>query len=76
MRPPRPEALRQRAPNAVICFDPFHVIRVRHEAPNSVNLLSYDTASLPLLCRLERWDYRSAGGQFEMYQTRDLTLGR
>ena len=52
--------------------------RVRHEAPNSVNLLSYDTASLPLQCRLERWDYRSAGGtgQFEMYQTRDLTLDR
>ena len=52
--------------------------RVRHEAPNSVNLLSHDPASLPLQCRLERWDYTSAGGtgRFEMCRTRDLALDR
>lgn len=52
--------------------------RVRHEAPNSVNLLSYDTASRPLQCRLERWDYMVAGGtgRFEIFQARDLSLDR
>jgi hypothetical protein len=52
--------------------------RVRHEAPNSVNLLSYDSASLPLQCRLERWDYQAAagGGQFGVTHTRELVLDR
>lgn len=48
--------------------------RVRWEAPNSVNLLHYDGASEPLQCQLERWDYRSAAGCFEVAQTSELLL--
>ncbi|WP_366525824.1 transposase [Ferrimicrobium sp.] len=27
------KAFREKAPNAQICLDPFHVVKVRHEAP-------------------------------------------
>ena len=50
--------------------------RVRREAPNSVNLLRYDAVSRPLQCRLERWDYRSAAGRFEIVDSGDLLLDR
>jgi 3',5'-cyclic AMP phosphodiesterase CpdA len=50
--------------------------RVRQEAPNSVNLLRYDGGSLPLQCELQRWDYRSTTGRFEVVQTSPLLLDR
>jgi len=50
--------------------------RVRWEAPNSVNLLRYDVASMPLQCQLERWDYRAAVGQFEPVHSSALMLDR
>jgi 3',5'-cyclic AMP phosphodiesterase CpdA len=50
--------------------------RVRHEAPNSVNLLRYDAENLPLQCLLQRWDYGAASGQFEVVTTSALPLDR
>jgi 3',5'-cyclic AMP phosphodiesterase CpdA len=50
--------------------------RVRQGHPNSVNLLRFDGAGQsPLECRLERWDYRAATGQFEPVQASALALG-
>lgn len=50
--------------------------RVRWEAPNSVNLLRYGAARLPLKCQLERWDYQAAGAQFALVDSRALMLER
>ena len=52
--------------------------RIRREAPNSVNLLQCDSAAHPLAGRLERWDYRGAGGagRFEVAHTSELLPDR
>jgi 3',5'-cyclic AMP phosphodiesterase CpdA len=51
--------------------------RIRREAPNSVNLLLCDPAADPPAGRLERWDYRSAGGgRFDVAHTSELVLDR
>lgn len=52
--------------------------RVRQEAPNSVNLLHYGPARQPLQCRVERWDYRLAGGEgrFELAHTSEMLPDR
>ncbi|MDP2255876.1 MAG: metallophosphoesterase [Polaromonas sp.] len=50
--------------------------RVRWEAPNSVNLLRYDAAGDPLQCQLERWDYLSVAGRFELVDVSALLLDR
>lgn len=52
--------------------------RIRREAPNSVNLLLCDPAAHPLAGRLERWDYRSAGGagRFEVAHTSEFLPDR
>ncbi|MCZ8258375.1 MAG: metallophosphoesterase [Polaromonas sp.] len=52
--------------------------RVRQEAPNSVNLLHYGAAGQPLQCRVERWDYRIAGGagQFALAHTSEMLADR
>ena len=52
--------------------------RIRREAPNSVNLLRCGAADQPLRGRLERWDYRSAGGagRFEVARTSELVPDR
>jgi 3',5'-cyclic AMP phosphodiesterase CpdA len=50
--------------------------RVRHEAPNSVNLLSYDAGKLPLQCQLQRYDFQANTGRFEAVQSSALLLDR
>lgn len=49
--------------------------RVRSEAPNSVNLLRFDSnLQKPRCCTLERWDYAAASGEFERRETASLAL--
>ncbi len=55
--------------------------RVRREAPNSVNLLCHDPQSQPVLCELQRWDYRAVGlaaegGRFELVHTSQMVPDR
>ena len=50
--------------------------RIRREAPNSVNLLEFETAADGLHCRVERWDYQNAGCKFELTHTSVLTVQR
>lgn len=53
--------------------------RVRHGAPNSVNLLRYDpvfqAGALPN-CDVEQWDYNAASAHFERVRTTSLALAR
>ena len=50
--------------------------RVRWEAPNSVNLLSYDALHEPLKCQLARWDYSCSAGRFQLEKTTEMLLDR
>jgi 3',5'-cyclic AMP phosphodiesterase CpdA len=50
--------------------------RVRREAPNSVNLLHFDATATPLACRVERWDYAEAAGEFAVSHVSELNLSR
>ena len=50
--------------------------RVRQEAPNSVNLLRYNAAAVPLQCQLERWDYAAHVKRFVMANASSLLLDR
>jgi 3',5'-cyclic AMP phosphodiesterase CpdA len=51
--------------------------RVRHNTPNSVNLIRWHPPSLdaPRTCKVERWDYDLADNQFTLARPYDLTLG-
>lgn len=51
--------------------------RVRHGTPNSVNLIRWEALapSLPRRCRVERWDFDLADGQFECTHAHELALG-
>ena len=50
--------------------------RVRHGTDNSVNLIEWQsaTAGTPRQCRVERLDYRMTTGEFEVHETRTLSL--
>lgn len=48
--------------------------RVRHSAPNSVNVLR--RISDPPACVVERWDYEANGARFTPVETHRLTLDR
>ena len=56
--------------------------RVRREAPNSVNLLRYNSGQSRqsghrgLTCEVERWDFDAVSGRFAMAHTDDLQLDR
>lgn len=50
--------------------------RVRHEAPNSVNILRYDQRRWPSACLFERWDFEAASRQFIRVTTSSLGLDR
>lgn len=50
--------------------------RVRHEAPNSVNILRYDTGCWPPACLFERWDFEAASRQFKRVTATSLLLDR
>jgi 3',5'-cyclic AMP phosphodiesterase CpdA len=49
--------------------------RVRHEAPNSINIVRRVSGG-QLSCVVERWDYQAAAGQFELAQSDMLELDR
>ena len=49
--------------------------RVRHEAPNSVNILRHVQGG-QLRCAVERWDYHAAVKQFELVHADTLELDR
>lgn len=46
--------------------------RIRHEAPNSVNLIRYERAGR--VCTLERWDCEIDGGAFHPHSSERLPL--
>jgi 3',5'-cyclic AMP phosphodiesterase CpdA len=48
--------------------------RVRHEAPNSVNVLRHDAGNL--VCRVEQWNYAGDSGGFTQAQHHELLLER
>lgn len=50
--------------------------RVRHNTPNSVNVIRWDLPApgAARACRLERWDYDLADGRFELTHPYELTL--
>jgi 3',5'-cyclic AMP phosphodiesterase CpdA len=52
--------------------------RVRREAPNSVNVLEFETDADRLRCDVERWDYQKekSGGGFALVHTTALALQR
>ena len=50
--------------------------RVRHEAPNSVNLLVFSPGDEGPYCAVERWDYRAGTGRFALAHTSGLNLQR
>jgi 3',5'-cyclic AMP phosphodiesterase CpdA len=51
--------------------------RVRHNTPNSVNVIRWQTpaANARRVCKVERWDYDVADGRFELARPKDLSLG-
>jgi 3',5'-cyclic AMP phosphodiesterase CpdA len=51
--------------------------RVRHNTPNSVNLIRWasPSPSEPRMCKVERWDYDLADNRFEMTHPYELKLG-
>lgn len=50
--------------------------RVRHEAPNSVNLVRYGSSGGLLECVVERWDYVGTPGRFKKVAEDSLNLDR
>jgi 3',5'-cyclic AMP phosphodiesterase CpdA len=46
--------------------------RVRFEAPNSVNLIDYEADARR--CRLQRWDFDDASGEFRLYSETPMPL--
>ena len=50
--------------------------RVRHEAPNSVNILRYEAGRWPPACLFERWDFEAASRQFKRVIATSLLLDR
>ena len=49
--------------------------RVRHDYPNSFNLLHFSRSDDSWDMQLERWDYSSQGARFEMHLERQVALG-
>jgi hypothetical protein len=51
--------------------------RVRHNTPNSVNLIRWSSPSAgeARLCQVERWDYDLADDRFEETHAQQLELG-
>lgn len=52
-------------------------MRVRHNSPNSVNLIRWQApaAGAERICRVERWDFDLADSRFELARPYDLKLG-
>jgi 3',5'-cyclic AMP phosphodiesterase CpdA len=50
--------------------------RIRHDAPNSLNLISYDAADGRRRCVVKRWDYEASIGEFKTRESRDVPLDR
>lgn len=49
--------------------------RVRFEAPNSVNIIEYDSAAAARRCLLKRWDYDGTVGEFHLHSETPMELG-
>ena len=50
--------------------------RIRREAPNSVNLLEFESELKGVRCSVERWDYQKEGQRFELAHTSVLNVQR
>jgi 3',5'-cyclic AMP phosphodiesterase CpdA len=50
--------------------------RVRHDAPNSINLIRYARADIPRRCVVERWDYDASAHCFEPVEHTEISLDR
>lgn len=50
--------------------------RVRHEAPNSVNVVDYDPAAAALECEVSRWDHDARNLRFVAVERHRLALQR
>jgi hypothetical protein len=49
--------------------------RVRHSAPNSVNVLRA-VSKAPLTCEVERWDFHAASAEFTLVERHRLDIDR
>ncbi|MBC5764207.1 metallophosphoesterase family protein [Ramlibacter albus] len=51
-------------------------LRVRHNSPNSVNVIRWVSPApdIPRVCKVERWDYDLADGRFELTHPYELKL--
>lgn len=67
------------APRTMFCIQAGTACshRVRHNTPNSVNLIRWTApaASEPRICKVERWDYDLAGDSFGLTHPYELKLG-
>jgi 3',5'-cyclic AMP phosphodiesterase CpdA len=50
--------------------------RVRHDAPNSINLIRYVYADAPRQCLVERWDHNASTRCFEPIERVEINLDR
>lgn len=50
--------------------------RIREDAPNSVNLIRFDSAAVPLVCVVERWDCSLPRATFDLVESHRLELDR
>lgn len=50
--------------------------RIRHEAPNSMNLIRYTHTDRPRRCFIERWDYEAIAGEFKTVERSEILLDR
>jgi len=50
--------------------------RIRADAPNSVNVIRFDSEHAPLTCTVERWDCPLPQARFELIETHQLALDR
>ena len=50
--------------------------RVRHNTPNSVNVIRWEAPApdIPRVCKAERWDYDVADARFELTHANELEL--
>jgi hypothetical protein len=48
--------------------------RVRHDAPNSINLIRYTRTVTPRRCVVERWDHTAARCRFEPVECTEIRL--
>ncbi|HET6756333.1 MAG TPA: metallophosphoesterase [Burkholderiales bacterium] len=50
--------------------------RIRHDAPNSINLIRYEHTDSPHRCVIERWDYEAIAREFKTVERSEIVLDR